>query len=123
MLFFFNLSLGKPHLQEVIRYRCLHLSSLHATKNSYFCFFVADFAHEEDPSCLNQYLEFIWQLLQNIIKSTELQFPPEAKDLSPHCIDLCRKLLRRNPGNHHVLNFNMRNMLNYFTVLAQVICS
>ncbi|KAL3826037.1 hypothetical protein ACJIZ3_022066 [Penstemon smallii] len=37
------------------------------------------------------------QLLQNIIKSTELQFPPEAKDLSPHCIDLCKKLLRRNP--------------------------
>ncbi|KAK4478527.1 hypothetical protein RD792_014007 [Penstemon davidsonii] len=38
------------------------------------------------------------QLLQNIIKSTELQFPPEAKDLSPHCIDLCKKLLRRNPA-------------------------
>ncbi|KAG8374350.1 hypothetical protein BUALT_Bualt11G0122700 [Buddleja alternifolia] len=37
------------------------------------------------------------QLLQNIIKSTELQFPPEAKDLNPHCVDLCRKLLRRNP--------------------------
>ncbi|KAI3474416.1 hypothetical protein Pfo_029277 [Paulownia fortunei] len=37
------------------------------------------------------------QLLQNIIKSTELQFPPEAKDLNPHCIDLCKKLLRRNP--------------------------
>ncbi|KAI3447719.1 hypothetical protein Pfo_004384 [Paulownia fortunei] len=37
------------------------------------------------------------QLLQNIIKSGELQFPPEAKDLSPHCLDLCRKLLRRNP--------------------------
>ncbi|KAH6798175.1 Protein kinase superfamily protein [Perilla frutescens var. hirtella] len=37
------------------------------------------------------------QLLQNIIKSTELQFPPEARDLNPHCLDLCRKLLRRNP--------------------------
>ncbi|KAL2229499.1 UNVERIFIED_CONTAM: Serine/threonine-protein kinase ATG1c [Sesamum indicum] len=37
------------------------------------------------------------QLLQNIMKSVELQFPPEAKDLSPHCLDLCRKLLRRNP--------------------------
>ncbi|XP_073135424.1 serine/threonine-protein kinase ATG1c isoform X2 [Henckelia pumila] len=37
------------------------------------------------------------QLLQNIIKSTELQFPPEARNLNPHCIDLCRKLLRRNP--------------------------
>ncbi|XP_073290239.1 serine/threonine-protein kinase ATG1c-like [Primulina huaijiensis] len=37
------------------------------------------------------------QLLQNIIKSTELRFPPEARNLNPHCIDLCRKLLRRNP--------------------------
>lgn len=37
------------------------------------------------------------QLLQNIIKATELQFPPEAKDLSLHCVDLCKKLLRRNP--------------------------
>ncbi|KAL8504714.1 hypothetical protein ACS0TY_016048 [Phlomoides rotata] len=37
------------------------------------------------------------QLLQNIMKSTELQFPPEARNLSPHCLDLCRKLLRRNP--------------------------
>ncbi|KAL0344513.1 UNVERIFIED_CONTAM: Serine/threonine-protein kinase ATG1c [Sesamum radiatum] len=37
------------------------------------------------------------KLLQNIMKSVELQFPPEAKDLSPHCLDLCRKLLRRNP--------------------------
>ncbi|XP_075517303.1 serine/threonine-protein kinase ATG1c isoform X1 [Primulina tabacum] len=53
------------------------------------------------------------QLLQNIIKSTELQFPPEAKNLNPHCIDLCRKLLRRNPVerltfeeffNHHYLS-------------------
>ncbi|KAK2972292.1 hypothetical protein RJ640_014350 [Escallonia rubra] len=37
------------------------------------------------------------QLLQNILKSIELQFPSEAKDLSSECIDLCRKLLRRNP--------------------------
>ncbi|XP_042045874.1 serine/threonine-protein kinase ATG1c-like isoform X1 [Salvia splendens] len=37
------------------------------------------------------------QLLQNIIKATDLKFPPEAKDLSLHCMDLCRKLLRRNP--------------------------
>ncbi|KAL2533787.1 Protein kinase superfamily protein [Abeliophyllum distichum] len=37
------------------------------------------------------------QLLQNIVKSTELQFPPDVKNLNPHCIDLCRKLLRRNP--------------------------
>ncbi|KAL6520950.1 hypothetical protein OROGR_017519 [Orobanche gracilis] len=37
------------------------------------------------------------ELLQNIIKSTELQFPPKAIDLNPHCMDLCRKLLRRNP--------------------------
>ncbi|XP_030473993.1 serine/threonine-protein kinase ATG1c [Syzygium oleosum] len=37
------------------------------------------------------------QLLQNIIKSTELHFPPESKDLSSDCKDLCQKLLRRNP--------------------------
>ncbi|XP_076910352.1 serine/threonine-protein kinase ATG1c-like isoform X1 [Bidens hawaiensis] len=37
------------------------------------------------------------QLLQNIMKLTELQFPPDVKDLSPECIDLCRKLLRQNP--------------------------
>ncbi|XP_020553479.1 serine/threonine-protein kinase ATG1c isoform X2 [Sesamum indicum] len=36
-------------------------------------------------------------LLQNIIRSTDLQFPPEAKHLSPHCTDLCKKLLQRNP--------------------------
>ncbi|GFY83679.1 protein kinase superfamily protein [Actinidia rufa] len=37
------------------------------------------------------------QLLQNIVKSTELQFPPDKKNLNLDCIDLCRKLLRRNP--------------------------
>lgn len=37
------------------------------------------------------------QLLQNIMKSTELRFPPGCMDLTPDCIDLCRKLLRSNP--------------------------
>ncbi|XP_038721640.1 serine/threonine-protein kinase ATG1c-like isoform X2 [Tripterygium wilfordii] len=37
------------------------------------------------------------QLLQNIVKSTELHFPPVDKDLSSECKDLCQKLLRRNP--------------------------
>ncbi|KAI9116031.1 hypothetical protein K1719_012961 [Acacia pycnantha] len=37
------------------------------------------------------------QLLQNIIKSTELQFPSDNQILSSECKDLCRKLLRRNP--------------------------
>ncbi|WCJ28364.1 Serine/threonine-protein kinase ATG1c [Euphorbia peplus] len=37
------------------------------------------------------------QLLQNIVKSTELEFPLDSKDLSADCKDLCRKLLRRNP--------------------------
>ncbi|KAA8516374.1 hypothetical protein F0562_016667 [Nyssa sinensis] len=37
------------------------------------------------------------QLLQNIEKSTELYFPPDKNYLSSDCIDLCRKLLRRNP--------------------------
>lgn len=37
------------------------------------------------------------QLLNNIIKSTELHFPVEFKNLSSDCRDLCQKLLRRNP--------------------------
>ncbi|OVA15566.1 Protein kinase domain [Macleaya cordata] len=37
------------------------------------------------------------QLLQNIVKSNELYFPPDNKDFSSDCTDLCRKLLRRNP--------------------------
>ncbi|KAF9595630.1 hypothetical protein IFM89_001503 [Coptis chinensis] len=37
------------------------------------------------------------QLLQNIVKSNELRFPPDNKNLSSDCIDLCQKLLRRNP--------------------------
>ncbi|KAF9679978.1 hypothetical protein SADUNF_Sadunf06G0072200 [Salix dunnii] len=37
------------------------------------------------------------QLLQNVVKSTELQFPLDNKDLSAGCKDLCRKLLRCNP--------------------------
>ncbi|CAD5320686.1 unnamed protein product [Arabidopsis thaliana] len=37
------------------------------------------------------------QLLQNIIRSTELHFPGDCRDLSLDCIDLCQKLLRRNP--------------------------
>lgn len=41
---------------------------------------------------------FLMQLLQNIMRSTELYFPSDITDLSSDCIDLCRKLLRRNPG-------------------------
>ncbi|XP_016473571.2 serine/threonine-protein kinase ATG1c-like isoform X1 [Nicotiana tabacum] len=37
------------------------------------------------------------QLLQNIVNSTKLQFPLDVKNLSSHCIDLCRKLLRCKP--------------------------
>ncbi|XP_047316459.1 serine/threonine-protein kinase ATG1c-like [Impatiens glandulifera] len=38
------------------------------------------------------------QLFDNIMKSTDLHFPPDKKkDLSPESMDLCRKLLRRNP--------------------------
>ncbi|XP_050212504.1 serine/threonine-protein kinase ATG1c isoform X2 [Mercurialis annua] len=38
-----------------------------------------------------------FQLLKNIVKSTELPFAPDNKDLSAECKDLCQKLLRRNP--------------------------
>ncbi|KAE9611003.1 putative protein kinase Group-Pl-3 family [Lupinus albus] len=37
------------------------------------------------------------QLLQNIMKSTELQFPSDNRSLSIDCKDLCQKLLRCNP--------------------------
>ncbi|KFK36682.1 hypothetical protein AALP_AA4G155800 [Arabis alpina] len=37
------------------------------------------------------------QLLQNIVRSTALHFPADCKDISLECIDLCQKLLRRNP--------------------------
>uniref|UniRef100_A0A2P2IPR8 Serine/threonine-protein kinase ATG1a isoform X2 n=1 Tax=Rhizophora mucronata TaxID=61149 RepID=A0A2P2IPR8_RHIMU len=38
------------------------------------------------------------QLFQNILSSTELQFPKGALDeLHPDCVDLCRSLLRQNP--------------------------
>ncbi|CAN6723974.1 unnamed protein product [Malus baccata var. baccata] len=36
------------------------------------------------------------QLLQNIMKATELQFPSDGNNLSSECKDLCQKLLRRN---------------------------
>lgn len=37
------------------------------------------------------------QLLQNILRATELRFPPDVTDLTAECVDLCQKLLRRNP--------------------------
>uniref|UniRef100_A0A6V7QT91 Protein kinase domain-containing protein n=1 Tax=Ananas comosus var. bracteatus TaxID=296719 RepID=A0A6V7QT91_ANACO len=54
------------------------------------------------------------QLLQNIVKSNELPFPRD-NNLSNDCIDLCKKLLRRNPverlmveefANHKFLSVN-----------------
>ncbi|XP_020573156.1 serine/threonine-protein kinase ATG1c-like isoform X2 [Phalaenopsis equestris] len=36
------------------------------------------------------------QLLQNIMKSNDLHFPPDSI-FSDYCIDLCKRLLRRNP--------------------------
>ncbi|XP_062209670.1 serine/threonine-protein kinase ATG1a-like isoform X2 [Phragmites australis] len=39
-----------------------------------------------------------YQLRQNILASDELSFPSEIEaDLCPDCIDLCRRLLRRDP--------------------------
>ncbi|XP_030488353.2 serine/threonine-protein kinase ATG1a isoform X1 [Cannabis sativa] len=38
------------------------------------------------------------QLFENIITSTELKFPAGSlEELHPHCVDLCRCLLRQNP--------------------------
>lgn len=47
---------------------------------------------------LNVLILRVVQLLRNIMKSTELHFPPHRKNLSSDCIDLCQKLLRANPG-------------------------
>ncbi|KAG5528276.1 hypothetical protein RHGRI_029074 [Rhododendron griersonianum] len=46
------------------------------------------------------------QLLKNIMKSTELHFPPHTKNLSSDCIHLCRKLICANPEffNHPFLS-------------------
>lgn len=39
------------------------------------------------------------QLFQNILTSTELRFPEGVlEELHPDCVDLCRSLLRQNPG-------------------------
>lgn len=39
-----------------------------------------------------------YQLFQNILTSTELQFPHGAlEELHPDCVDLCKSLLRQNP--------------------------
>ncbi|KAJ3682686.1 hypothetical protein LUZ60_012913 [Juncus effusus] len=48
------------------------------------------------------------QLLQNILKSNELRFPPGVT-LSTDCIDLCKKLLKRNP----VERLTMEEFLNH----------
>lgn len=40
------------------------------------------------------------QLFQNILNSNELQFPQNVvEELHADCIDLCKSLLRQNPGN------------------------
>jgi serine/threonine-protein kinase ULK/ATG1 len=44
------------------------------------------------------------QLLQNIMKTNEVRFPESVMtQLHPDGIDICRKLLRRNPGTSAVL--------------------
>jgi hypothetical protein len=46
------------------------------------------------------------QLLQNIMKANEVQFPePLMAELHPDCIDMCRKLLRPNPGTSALLGY------------------
>ncbi|KAH0912564.1 hypothetical protein HID58_035885 [Brassica napus] len=38
------------------------------------------------------------QLFQNIVRDTELKFPEDASnEIHPDCVDLCRRLLRRDP--------------------------
>ncbi len=46
----------------------------------------------------------MYQLLQNIMKTNEVRFPESVMtQLHPDGIDMCRKLLRRNPGTSAVL--------------------
>lgn len=43
------------------------------------------------------------QLFHNILTSTELRFPQGAlEELHPDCVDLCRSLLRLNPGDCYI---------------------
>ncbi|KAL6659998.1 hypothetical protein ACP70R_002120 [Stipagrostis hirtigluma subsp. patula] len=45
------------------------------------------------------------QLRRNILTSDELKFPPEIEaDLCPDCVDLCRRLLRRDPMKHEIIS-------------------
>lgn len=62
---------------------------------------------------------FLLQLFQNILASTELHFPSKIlKELHPDCVDLCRSLLRRNPGIY--CNYTLRTfVLVYF---AKIFC-
>ncbi|KAG7017265.1 Serine/threonine-protein kinase ATG1c [Cucurbita argyrosperma subsp. argyrosperma] len=53
------------------------------------------------------------QLLQNIVKSTELHFPSDINDLSFDCKDLCRKLLRRNPESDPASNMEENSQDDY----------
>ncbi|CAM8970787.1 unnamed protein product [Rhodiola kirilowii] len=70
------------------------------------------------------------QLLQNIMKSTDLYFPPNPNNLSSECKDLCRKLLRRNPVerltfeeffNHPFLSAGQPENLSRHTNSARVV--
>lgn len=87
--YYFNWLPGKHHSLELTRYRSDCLS----------CTFFNVFLQLHLLSILfyNNWTYFFNQLLQNIIKSNDLHFPPD-NNLSNECIDLCRKLLRRNPG-------------------------
>ena len=54
----------------------------------------------------NSHCYFCTQLFQNILTSTELRFPQGAlEELHPDCVDLCRGLLRRNPGTDYYGGF------------------
>ncbi|KAF9665133.1 hypothetical protein SADUNF_Sadunf16G0090400 [Salix dunnii] len=55
------------------------------------------------------------ELLQNIVKSTQLQFPLDNKDLSSNCKDLCQKLLRCSPAERLLGVHKMDQMMERLT--------
>ncbi|CAK7348614.1 unnamed protein product [Dovyalis caffra] len=56
-----------------------------------------------------------YQLFQNILTSREPRFPQGAlEELHPDCVDLCRSLLRRNPGtDYYVERLTFKEFFNH----------
>lgn len=85
----YQLVIGRPPFDGNNQYQVLRRNNQYfLLVNSHVSFFFS-------------YHHFLFQLFRNILASTELNFPPEAlEELHSDCLDLCRNLLRQNPGIH-----------------------